>query len=64
MPTPGSKLRVLAGVDSATLGVVAMAKFRGWGVGNLSRGRVVEFMTERRNERRRVCGVKGSSSSA
>ena len=59
VPVPGP------GVDSAVLGVpvTALWLWRGWGVGNLRRGRVVELMTERRKDRRRVWGVKGSSSS-
>jgi len=51
------------GVDSSMLSVsvAGMLNRLGWGVGNFMRGRVVEFMTERRKERLLVWGVRRSS---
>jgi hypothetical protein len=62
---PANAVRKFAhGVDCVSSGLTSESKSirRGCGVGNLSRGRDVEFITDNKKERRRACGVIGFSS--
>jgi hypothetical protein len=52
-------LKFAHGVGCVSSGLTSESKStrRGCGVGNLSRGRDMEFITDNKKERRRVCGV-------